>query len=202
MRIPGAHDSFAVLDELLPNARFRTQHSLAIQAPADEVLRAFEQLTVSDLRLAMALFAVRLLPGRLLGRRRPRPSSNVTAREFFLAAGFTELRTIDTGSSVFGFVGQPWRLDTRSATRRDVGADDFVAFAEPGYVKAVTGVLVRPVNASGTTSVLMTQTRVIATSPAAERRFRPYWLAVEPFSGVVRMDMLRAVRRRVLRGQP
>jgi hypothetical protein len=45
-------------------------------------------------------------------------------------------------------------------------------------------------------TVLSTETRVLATDAAARRRFRRYWLAIRPFSGLIRRVWLRAIKRR------
>ena len=44
-----------------------------------------------------------------------------------------------------------------------------------------------------------TETRVHVADPAARRAFRRYWLVVRPFSGLIRILYLRAVRRRAER---
>ncbi|OKK04726.1 hypothetical protein AMK26_15585 [Streptomyces sp. CB03234] len=49
---------------------------------------------------------------------------------------------------------------------------------------------------------LRTETRVYATDPGAARRFTPYWLFIEPFSGLIRRDLLAAVGRRAERAAP
>jgi hypothetical protein len=43
---------------------------------------------------------------------------------------------------------------------------------------------------------LSTETRVWAADPPARRRFRLYWLAIRPFSGLIRRLWLRAIKRR------
>ena len=43
---------------------------------------------------------------------------------------------------------------------------------------------------------LSTETRVHVTAPAARRKFRRYWRAIRPFSGLLRILLLRAARRR------
>jgi hypothetical protein len=45
-------------------------------------------------------------------------------------------------------------------------------------------------------SRLTTETRVHVPDPAARRRFARYWLVVRPFSGLTRILLLRAVKRR------
>jgi hypothetical protein len=42
---------------------------------------------------------------------------------------------------------------------------------------------------------LATETRVRAASPASRRRFRLYWLAIRPFSGLIRHLWLREIKR-------
>ena len=43
---------------------------------------------------------------------------------------------------------------------------------------------------------LSTETRVWAAHLSARRRFRFYWLAIRPFSGLIRRVWLRAIKRR------
>jgi hypothetical protein len=43
-------------------------------------------------------------------------------------------------------------------------------------------------------TILSTETRVTCGDPASRRRFRLYWLVIRPFSGLVRIIMLRAIR--------
>ena len=43
---------------------------------------------------------------------------------------------------------------------------------------------------------LSTETRVHVAEPAARRAFRRYWFVIKPFSGLIRILFLRAVRRR------
>jgi hypothetical protein len=43
---------------------------------------------------------------------------------------------------------------------------------------------------------LTTETRVHVPNPVSRRRFAQYWRVVRPFSGVIRMVLLRAAKRR------
>jgi hypothetical protein len=43
---------------------------------------------------------------------------------------------------------------------------------------------------------LTTETRVHVPDPVSRRRFRQYWRVVRPFSGLIRMGVLRAAKRR------
>ena len=46
-------------------------------------------------------------------------------------------------------------------------------------------------------SLLTTETRVHALTPRARRLFRLYWLAIGPFSALIRRRWLKAIARRV-----
>jgi hypothetical protein len=48
-------------------------------------------------------------------------------------------------------------------------------------------------------SGLATETRVHVPDPAARRRFRRYWRVIRPFSGLIRIEYLRAAKRRAER---
>jgi hypothetical protein len=77
---------------------------------------------------------------------------------------------------VLGVRGQLWRL------RGD--DDDGGAGAEAVADFRVSG------------KRLSTETRVHVADRAARRKFRRYWLVVRPFSGLIRMRVLRAAKRR------
>jgi hypothetical protein len=47
---------------------------------------------------------------------------------------------------------------------------------------------------------LSTETRVHVPDPGARRKFRRYWLVVRPFSGLIRILLLRAAKRRAEAG--
>ena len=74
-----------------------------------------------------------------------------------------------------------------------MSADEFAAFREPGYAKAVFNMHAQP-SPGGT--LLTTETRIQGTDDQARRSFRRYWLVVHPGSAVIRRAWLRAIRRR------
>jgi hypothetical protein len=52
---------------------------------------------------------------------------------------------------------------------------------------------VAPGRAGG--AAVSTETRVLCTDERSRRAFRRYWTLVRPFSGLTRIEMLRAIRR-------
>jgi hypothetical protein len=64
--------------------------------------------------------------------------------------------------------------------------------ARPGNVWMVLELAASPL---GNGSLLVTETRVAATDARARLAFRRHWLAVGPFSALIRRRWLAAVRR-------
>jgi hypothetical protein len=91
---------------------------------------------------------------------------------------------------VLGAVTQPWLADP---VFRGVPAEEFPAFAEPGYVKIAWTLAVEPLEAGS--SLFRTETRVATTDPSSRERFRRYWSVFSPGILVIRWETLRLVKR-------
>ncbi len=177
----------AVLDDVLPVYGHRERHAAQIRATPEAVWAALQTVSGRDLRLTRLLMGVRALPGR--GRAMPAERGFIEA---FLADGFRELDVDPPRTLVAGAAGQPWRL--RSGETADVtDRAGFLAFARPGFVLMATSFELEVV---GDGTRLSTETRVRATDAATARRFRRYWWAIRAGSGLIRRDLLHAVRRR------
>jgi hypothetical protein len=187
----------AVLDDVLPVHRHRERHTTQIAAAPEPVWHALQTVSNGELRLTRLLTGIRALPQRLSGG--DPPGGGLPADRGFLEAfmerGYRELRVDPPWTLVAGNAGQPWRL--RGGESADtVDLDGFRAFARPGFVLIVTSF---ELEALGDGTRLSTETRVQPTDAAAARAFRPYWWAIRAGSGLIRHDMLRAVRRRAER---
>jgi hypothetical protein len=95
------------------------------------------------------------------------------------------LRGLPGGGSVLGAAGRPW------APR----GGRLVPFdrAGPGQVRLLLELAAMPDGAEW--SRLATETRVAAVDAGARRTFRRYWLAVGPFSALIRRRWLAAAER-------
>jgi hypothetical protein len=112
--------------------------------------------------------------------------------EAFLERGFRELRLDPPRTLVAGAATQSWRL--RGGETADVvDLDGFRAFARRGFILIATSFELEEL---GDGTRLSSETRVQPTDAAAARAFRPYWWAIRGGSGLIRRDVLHAVRRR------
>jgi hypothetical protein len=146
---------------------------------------ALREVSVDEVPVMRALF---LLRG--LGR-----SSRDTSRPFLGLAqvGAVTLDDAPGEGIVLGLTGQFWKLRGDS-TDRPRTPEEFLAYGRPDVCKAVIDFRITELGHSR--CPLTTETRVHVEDPAARRAFRRYWLVVRPFSGLIRILLLRAVRRR------
>ena len=99
----------------------------------------------------------------------------------------------DEREIVSGLAGAVWRLRGGGPSLTDAG--QWESWSEPATVKAVGLFRAEPVPERGR-CLLVTETQVEAVDDEARRKFRRYWLVVEPFSRLIRRRWLRTIERR------
>ena len=150
------------LDEFMPRYEFAERHRVTIEAPPERVDRALREMTLADVPVVRALFALRGLPRR--------------GRVLDVVAGLGRVLEDVPGEGIVVSVrGQFWRV-----RGGDGGSAAAVAVGDFRFERGV----------------LSTETRVHVQDPAARRRFRRYWFVIRPFSGLIRILVLRAAKRR------
>jgi hypothetical protein len=179
-----------LIDDFLPNYDVRERHRVRVRAPLSEVYSAVRELDLREARLSMFLFRLRGLP------------AGKTAPTCFKLDDFLKMRFILLGEKVneellLGLVGRFW---TPSGELRRLDAPDFREFNEPGYAKAAWNFFLSEL--PDKTVRLETETRVLCLDEGSRRRFRLYWLLVGTFSGLIRKEILQAVKRSAERSQP
>ena len=91
---------------------------------------------------------------------------------------------------VVGAVTQPWKANV---TFRSLPPDQFADYNEPGDVKIVWTLRADPVGDHH--AVFMTETRAVATDPAARDRFRRYWAFASPGIAAIRWLSLNPLKQ-------
>ena len=168
------------LDDFLPTYEFAEHHSLAVRAPAARIDAAFRSVSIADIPVARALWWLRRL-GRTYGD----PTKPFVRGEL---PGVV-LEDVPDEGIVLGLTGQFWRPFGARDPRSPTTAEGFLAYSRPDACMAVVDFRVDGAS-------LSTETRVHVADPGARRKFRRYWFVVRPFSGLIRILLLRAVRRR------
>ena len=184
-----------LLDDYLPEFDVRTSYATRIVAPPARVYASLWTANFDYWGVTRALYAVRTLPSFPA---RPRDTWRRLRDELFrkrftldamLSEGFALLEERPGEELVVGTVGRFWRA---RGELRATSPDRFRAPAPSGTAKAAWNFEVG-IRADGATE-LRTETRVLCADVATRRQFRSYWTLIRPFSGLIRQEMLAAVR--------
>jgi hypothetical protein len=178
------------LDRFAPVWQFHEVHSLVITAPPARVYQAMQRVRADEIFLFRALTWI-----RRGGRSLPKGILNAGSREPLLEVatkgGFIRLADSPPYELVIGTAVMRPEGDHRPLT-----PELFQRELPPGFALAAMNFLVRELGPGR--SLLVTETRVYASSPAAQRRFAAYWRVIYPGSALIRRMWLRAIRRRAL----
>lgn len=181
-----------VIDVYLPHFDANERHQIVINAAAAPIYAAVRELDMSRARLIRGLFFLRGLPAFFSrNKNASTPGLNLAG---LLRSGFVLLEEKPGEEMVLGLVGKFW---TASGCVQKIAAREFRDFTASGFAKAAWNFSLQP--QSNTTTILTTETRILCTDQASRKRFLRYWRFVQPFSGLIRMAALRAIKRAVER---
>lgn len=181
-----------LLDRWLPQSDESERHSLLIDAPREvtwETLRHGDIGSSPVIRLLMGLRT-------LFAARRPRAAAGGLTLDALPRNGFGILEEEPGREIVLGVHGQFWR------PAGNVLPFDRALFEQPlspGLARAAWNFSLMEEGPSRVR--VSTETRILCGDDASRRRFRRYWFFVRPFSGLIRIVMLRAIRRQVARSR-
>lgn len=173
-----------LLDDYLPKADVAERHEAVIESSPD---RVWEALKETDFSASFWIRVLMRLRGMALGGGLPKP--------FTLAAtdrwGFELLDEEPPRHLVFALKGRFWtpRGDLQRIDRRS-----FFEGPHDGYARAAFSFELEPLEDDSTS--LATETRVLAGDEKSRRAFLRYWRVIEPFSKLIRREMLRLIERR------
>lgn len=184
-----------LIDQFLPRFDAVESHMTIVRAPADQVWAAIRSADFGSNGIVRALFAIRALPAFLttpreaLSRARTPVHAPLTL-DAALSHGFIILGEEPGRELLLGTAGRFW--GARGALCH-IDAATFTTFNEPGAAQAAWNFEVR--HLVGNRTVLTTETRVRCVDASGRWRFRLYWALIRPFSGLIRLLMLRAIKR-------
>lgn len=181
----------ALLDRFFPHYEIVECHSIHVAAPVERAFQAATESGIEDSLLVQAIIRLReILLGAQPTHRVKQPGIIADAQSI----GWGVLAEDPGHEIVMGAVTRPWEANV---VFHALPAEEFAAFHEPGFVKIAWTLRADPIDAHR--SIVRTETRVAATSPAARSRFRRYWSALSPGILLIRYALLRQVKRRAER---
>lgn len=173
-----------LIDEFLPDYDIRKRHRIEVHAPIDITYATARQLDISEARLSMILFRLRGIPvGKDHGDR-------------FDIDNFEKTRFILLGEKMneellLGLVGRFW---TPTGELQRLDRDGYLNFNQPGYAKAAWNFSL--IERTDRSTFLETETRVYCTDEVSRKWFRIYWFFIGGFSGVIRREILKAIKKK------
>jgi len=167
-----------LIDDFMPNCDFCETHDIKIRATTENVFRALNEVDLCESAMIRWLFRLRGLPTR-----------EITLREMqrlrFEVLGESENREL-----VLGLAGRFWTIN---GDLRKINSQNFREFNEKGFAKAAWNFLLD--EAEGETC-LTTETRVKCLDAESRKRFGFYWMLIQPFSALIRKEILKAVKQK------
>jgi hypothetical protein len=88
-------------------------------------------------------------------------------------------------------VGRFW---TPTGELQRLDHDGYLKFNQPGYAKAAWNFSL--IERTDRSTFLETETRVYCTDEESRKRFRIYWFFIGGFSGVIRREILKAIKKK------
>ena len=177
------------LDYFMPQWHFDEYHQTMIAAEPQDVYHAARRVRLGDSPLVKPLLILRELPMRMFQRDFKSKGLSGTLDDM-RAMGFIPLTDEPPHEYVFGLAGRFW---VPTPELRELTPEEFTLFDEPGQAKAAVNLLVTRLGPN--TCRLSTETRVQCLGPKAKRQFQRYWTMIRPFSGLIRLEWLRLIKR-------
>jgi hypothetical protein len=159
----------SALDEVMPEYQFVEHHELQVRAEPAVVFGAIRPVTAREIRYFQTLTWIR--------------NPRVRATQPSILAAPEDRPLIDVA------LGAGFRL-----LREDPGREIVIGTRVARDVTAVLNFRVTPDGPGA--SMLTTETRVFANSSRATRAFAAYWRVIYPGSAIIRIEWLRAIKRR------
>lgn len=167
-----------LIDEFLPEHDFVETHGISIHADAVDVYRAANEVDFSESLIIRGLMRLRGMSVANL------TLSNLGKFKFEML-GETVNREM-----VIGLVGRFWTI---GGGLQKIDTATFKSFNTPGFAKAVWNFSLCP---DGDNTRLTTETRIKCLGAETKRSFGLYWMFIQLFSGVIRMEMLKTIKRK------
>ena len=166
-----------LIDEFLPEHDFIETHSISIHADAADIYRAANEVDFSESFIIRWLMCLRGMSGGSLTLR------NLKRYKFEMLCESVNKEI------VIGLVGRFWTI---GGALQKIDAESFKKFDTAGYAKAVWNFSLAE---DGVNTRLTTETRIKCLDEDSRRSFGFYWMFIQPFSGLIRMEMLKTIKR-------
>ena len=167
-----------LIDDFMPSYDFNETHDIEICATTENVFRALNEVDFCESVIVRWLFRLRGIP-----------AEKMTLREL-RKLRFETLAESKNRELLLGLAGRFWTL---TGDLQKINARNFREFNEKGFAKGVWNF---SLNEKRGKTILTTETRVKCADAESRKSFGFYWTFIQPFSGLVRKEILKTIKRR------
>jgi hypothetical protein len=187
-----------LIDQFMPECDFSIVFSRVFRAPPERSFETFVESDLFQIPLFRVLIGARGIPQLLADAIRRRHSAVPSSQPTFRLRDMPSIGWIVLGERpgselTFGQVSKAWK-GRASPPDEPVTPATFLGFDQPGFAKVVESTRVDPYGERA--SIVTAESRVLCTDDDSRRRFRRYWLAVTPFTHLMRFIALPALARK------
>lgn len=165
-------------EKYMPEFHFVEKHSVNIAASPEKIYDCLQNFDFSHSSIIRFLMKLRGMP------------SSADRLEGLRKMGFILLETKQNEELILGLAGQFWKAN---GNIQHLPKEEFVKFNDPYFARATWNFLIQPRDQHTT---LETETRILCGDHVLNK-FKWYWGIIRPFSGIIRMEMLKGIRRKV-----
>lgn len=162
----------------LPDFDFHEKHSIVISTTPAKVWTLIPEMDASSSWIVRALLAMRGIP-----------RNTSKGIEGWKKMGFTILEQTDH-EIILGLIGQFWKVN---GNIQRVMAEEFNSFRDNRFAKATWNFEIIPQDNNRV--LVETETRIKCLDESTRKKFSRYWFLIRPFSGLIRIEMLKAIKR-------
>ncbi|MFA4884995.1 MAG: hypothetical protein WC601_04340 [Desulfotomaculaceae bacterium] len=180
------------LNYYLPRYDFVEKHSITIKALPERVFEAIGNLDLNKSKVIRSLLKMRSAyglfdPGK---KSKDKPPMVLSFKDLIEKSDFIPLEKVSKQEIVMGFVGRFW-LPTGGFVQ-SLQTDSFIDFNQTSYCKVAWNFHIE--YNPDVTVTLSTETRVLGLGRCAKFLFLIYWAIIKPFSGWIRLEMLKMIK--------
>lgn len=167
-------------EKYLPQFHFSEKHSILIHASPEKVSSVTENLDASSSWIIRLLLTLRGIP-----------HSTSKGIDGWKKMGFVVLEQHPGKEIILGLIGQFWKATGKI---QRCTKEQFISFDDPGFAKTIWNF---ELSTQADNQVLLeTETRIFSLGETVRKKFARYWFFIRPFSGLIRAEMLRIIKKK------
>ncbi|MEK7724780.1 MAG: hypothetical protein AAB336_10555 [Acidobacteriota bacterium] len=167
-----------LIDDFMPKYDFAETHGIKISASVENIFMALNEADLCESWIIRGLFFLRGLP-----------TEKMTLKDMRSIRFETLGKTVNK-EILLGLAGKFWTI---KGQLQKVNSNNFIGFNKKSFAKAVWSF---SINGDGNENHLATETRIQCLDDESLKSFGFYWRLIKPFSGLIRNEMLKTVKKK------